>query len=65
MADGTITNEEGDSMKETLENNMDTCTGIPGQGRDSMGTGQDARKGHMSGGGFIGTGNCYIDNTVK
>ena len=31
VADGTITNEEGDSLKETLKNNLDNCTGIPGQ----------------------------------
>ena len=31
VADGTITSEEGDSLKETLKNNIDNCTGIPGQ----------------------------------
>ena len=67
VADGTITNEEGVSLKETLKNNLDNCTGIPGQrmGRNWAGRGNGQGTGHMSGGGFRGTGNCYIDNTVK
>ena len=73
VADGTITNEEGDSMKETLENNMDTCTGIPGQGRSIVGTdhgagrgdGQGSGKGHMSTTGSRGLGNCYFNDTLE
>ena len=63
VSDGNITSEEADSLKETLKNNIDNCTGIPGQrmGKNVAGHGN----GHMSGGGFRGTGNCYIDNTVK
>ena len=45
VAAGTITKAEGDSIKETLKNNMDTCTGIPGQGRSYVGTGRGAGKG--------------------
>lgn len=74
VADGTITKEEGDSMKETLENNMDTCAGIPGQGRWQSGTGyshgsgknaggKDTGKGHMSGTGSKGLDNCYLNDT--
>ena len=63
VADGTITNEEGASMKETLKNNIANCTGIPGQrsGRNGDGSG----KGHMSAGGVRGSSNCYINNTVE
>ncbi|HEY5525288.1 MAG TPA: hypothetical protein VIK26_08140 [Clostridium sp.] len=63
VADGTITNEEGANLKETLKNNLDNCTGIPGQrlGRNGDGSG----KGHMSGGGVRGAGNCSINNTVE
>ena len=31
VAAGTITKESGDSMKETLKNNMASCSGVPGQ----------------------------------
>ena len=63
VSDGTITNEEGANLKETLKNNLENCTGIPGQ---RMGRNGDGRgNGHMSGGGFRGTVNCYIDNTAK
>lgn len=71
---GTITKEDGDSMKETLKNNMDTCTGIPGQGMNKSGIGHGSgknaggkgtTKGNMSGSGMRGSGNCYIDNTSK
>jgi len=69
VADGTITTEEGFSLKETLKNNLDTCTGVPGQrlGRNGSGAvrGNGQGTGHMSGGGMRGTSNCYIDNTVK
>ena len=67
VADGTITNEEGDSLKETLKNNLDTCTGIPGQriGKNGAGRGNGQGTGHMSGGGMRGSGNCYINNTVE
>jgi len=67
VADGTITNEEGVLLKETLKNNLDNCTVIPGQrmGRNGAGCGNGQGTGHVSGGGFRGTGNCYIDNTAK
>ncbi|MFW2488109.1 hypothetical protein ACN077_05955 [Clostridium chromiireducens] len=67
VADGTITNEEGVLLKETLKNNLDNCTGTPGQktGKNGAGLKNAQGTGHMSGGGFRGTGNCYIDNTVK
>lgn len=67
VADGTITSEEGASLKETLKNNIDSCLGIPGQGRGAVGTGLGAGrgtgKGHMSGGGMRGSGN-YYNNTL-
>ncbi|MCE5219779.1 MAG: hypothetical protein LLF98_00535 [Clostridium sp.] len=73
VADGTITNEEGVSLKETLKNNLDNCTGIPRQGRSIVGTdhgagrgnGQGAGKGHMSTTGSRGLGNCYFDYTLE
>lgn len=69
VADGTITTEEGVSLKETLKNNLDTCTGVPGQrlGKNGNGAvrGNGQGTGHMSGSGMRGSGNCYIDNTVK
>ena len=67
VADGTITNEEGASLKETLKNNLDNCTGIPGQraGKNRAVRGNGQGTGHMSGGGMRGSGNCYFDNTVK
>lgn len=72
ISDGTITKAEGDSMKETLENNIDTCTGIPGQRMGQSGTsygsgygkiagGKGAGKGHMSGDGSLGRTNCYFN----
>ena len=62
VADGTITNEEGEKLKETLKKNLDNCTGIPGQraGKNGDGKGQ----GKMSGVGARGAGNCTI-NTVE
>ena len=63
VADGTITTEEGASLKETLKNNMDNCTGIPGQKSDKNKDGRG--NGHMSGGGVRGTGSCSINNTVE
>ncbi|AWK52558.1 hypothetical protein DIC82_16850 [Clostridium beijerinckii] len=67
VADGTITNEEGVKLKETIKNNLDTCTGVPSQrtSRNGVGRGNGQGTGHMSGGGFRGTGDCYIDNTAK
>ena len=64
VADGTITNEEGVSLKETLKNNLDNCTGIPGQRAGKNGAGSAKGQGHMSGGGARGVGNCTI-NTVE
>ena len=67
VTDGTITNEEGAKLKETLKNNLDTCTGAPGQrlGRNGAGRGNGQGTGHMSGSGMRVSGNCYIDNTAK
>ena len=67
VADGTITNEEGVKLKETLKNNLDTCTGVPGQrlGRNGAGRRNGQGTGHMPGSGMRGSGNCYIDNTAK
>ncbi len=71
VADGIITKEDRDSMKEDLKNNIDACTGIPGQGRwqsgTSYGSGRNSGekgtgKGNMSGSGMRGYGNCYINN---
>ena len=67
VADGTITNEEGVKLKETLKNNLDTCTGVPGQrlGQNGGGRGNGQGTGHMSGGGMRGSSNCSMDNTSK
>ena len=42
-------------LKETLKNNLDTCTGIPGQrlGKNGAGRGNGQGTGHMSGGGML------------
>jgi hypothetical protein len=64
VANGIITKEEGTSMKEILKNNMESCTGIPGQRMGSMNHGQ--RAGHNSGRGLCnGSGNCFITNTLE
>lgn len=72
VADGNITKEEGDSIKENLKNNMDNCTGIPGQGMKQSGTGYSSGrsaggkrtgKGHMSADGSRGFGNCHFNDT--
>lgn len=67
VTDGTITNEEGTSIKETLKNNLDNCTGIPGQrlGRNGDGSENRQRNRHMPGSGVRGAGNCTINNTAK
>jgi len=67
VADGNITKEEGVKLKETLKNNLDTCTGVPGQrlGENGGGRGNGHGTGHMSGGDMRGSGNCYFDNNVK
>jgi len=69
VTDGTITNEEGVNLKETLKNNLDTCTGVPGQrlGKNGNGAGRGNGQGtgHMSGGGMRGSSNCSMDNTSK
>ena len=49
VAAGTITTEDGASIKEKLKNNMDNCTGTPGQGKNSIGTGRGAGKGDGTG----------------
>lgn len=46
VADGTITNEEGASLKETLKNNHDSCKEIHGQNRHKVEKGH----GHMCSG---------------
>lgn len=61
VADGKITKEEGIAMKETLKNNLGSCTGIPGERMDNGGRG----KGQRMGQGARGTGNCYINNSVE
>ena len=61
VADGKMTKAEGDTLKETLKNNIDSCTGIPGQRQGRGGNGN----GHMKGNGARGVGNCYINNDVK
>lgn len=60
VADGKITKEEGVAMKETLKNNLESCTGIPGERMGNGGRG----KGQRMGQGARGTGNCYIGNSV-
>ena len=69
VSDGSITNDEGVKLKETLKNNLDTCTGVPGQrlGKNGNGAGRGNGQGtgHMSGSGMRGSGNCYMDNTAK
>lgn len=76
VTDGTITKEDRDSMKETLKNNMDTCTGIPGQGmwqsRTSHGNfsrenavGKGTGNGHMSTSASRGLANCYFNDTLN
>lgn len=63
VSNGIITKEEGNSMKEILKNNMESCTGIPGQRMGSINHGQ--KGGHNSGRGLgNGSGNCYI-NTLE
>ena len=61
VADGHITSEEGDSLKETLKNNIDSCIAIPGQKAHRSEKGHR----HMSGCGSKGSGNCYINRTVE
>lgn len=61
VADGNITKEEGDSIKENLKNNMDNCTGTPGQ---KAGNGNGGKgNGRMSGGGSRGLGSCHFNDT--
>lgn len=40
VADRKITKEEGDAMKVTLKNNLESCTGIPGEGMGNGGRGK-------------------------
>lgn len=61
VADGKITKEEGASMKETLKNNLESCTGVPGGRIGNGGRG----KGQRMGQGTRGEGNCYINNNVQ
>lgn len=58
VKDGEITKEEGDSIKATLKNNLQNCTGVPGE---RMGNGKRGT-GHMMGNGTRGNDNCYINN---
>jgi len=50
VADGNITSEDGDSLKETLKNNVDSCIAIPG-GKVHR---SEKGHGHMSGCGSKG-----------
>ena len=61
VADGNITSEEGDSLKETLKNNVDSCIAIPGKKAHRSAHGHR----HMSGCESKGSGNCYINSTVE
>lgn len=61
IAEGKITSEEGVQIKENLKNNIDNCTGIPGQrmGKNNDGNG----KGRIANGGNRGL--CSINSTAK
>lgn len=54
---GNITKEEGTSIKETIKNNVDSCTGVPGErgkGCIEGSNGNGLGIGHMSGAGGRG-----------
>ncbi|EYE88877.1 hypothetical protein Q428_05755 [Fervidicella metallireducens AeB] len=57
VSKGTITKEQGNALKETLKNNMNNCTGTPGQmqGKGVRG------KGRMGGNGQRINGNCVVN----
>jgi hypothetical protein len=59
VTDGKITKEEGEAMKVRLKNNLESCTGIPGERMGNGGRGN----GKMIGHGARGAGNCYINNS--
>ena len=61
VSDGNITSEEGDSLKETLKNNVNSCIEIS----DEKAHRNEKGHGHMSGCGSKGLGNCYINSTVE
>ena len=72
VANGTITKEDWYSMKETLENNMYNCTGIPEQGIGQSVTshssvrsagGKGTGRGHMPATGSKGLANYYFNDT--
>lgn len=54
---GSITKEQGDSLKANINTNINNCDGTPGSGR--RGNGQ------MSGGNHRGGANCYINAENK
>lgn len=53
ITDGKITKEEGNSIKETLKNNLENCTGTSDQRMGNVRKGT----GHMMGNGARGNGN--------
>ncbi|WP_297418397.1 hypothetical protein [Clostridium sp.] len=72
VANGKITKEDGDSMKEALQNNMDACIGIPGEGRWQSGNGCNSGRnagrkgtGHMSGSSMRGSNIFHFNSTVE
>jgi hypothetical protein len=58
VIDGRISKAEGDAIKATLKNNLESCTGIPGERMGCV----RRENGQMMGRGARGTGNCYINN---
>lgn len=58
VADGKITKEEGESIKVRLKNNLESCTGIPGERMGNGGRGKGQRTG-------CGAGNCYSNSSVQ
>lgn len=50
---GSITKEQGESLKTNINTNINNCDGTPGSGRKG--------NGQMSGGNHMGGANCYIN----
>jgi len=61
VTEGSITTEEGNSLKKTLKSNVDNCTGTPGESGNKGTKGN----GRMSGSGVKGSGNCNKNYTVE
>lgn len=58
VSNGTITKEQGDSIKENIKNNIGNCISNPGSMRGNGARGNGSRGN--------GRGQCYIDNgTIK